>query len=1042
MNQDRDTAAGTVAQKGDLSPARVAFGRFELDLVAGQLFADGRPLRTRHKNLAVLTELVRRAGQPVTRDELLASVWSGVQVQDETLTASIAELRRLFGDSRKDPKFIETIHGKGFRFVAPVEVRDRVDTVDSPALLTRRSSLVGREAEVRWLHEAHAEARAGRGSLALLRGEEGIGKTSVIEGFVASLAADVAVCTGRCIDHDAAPYLWPWAQILRDVTRSVDPASSENAGEEIDSIVADPDVWTLTEEPANATSPESRFRLFARLAARLLGASARRALVLVLEDLHYADTDSLRLLEFLVHEIRDSPLLVVATARTSATAASPELEQTLLRLQGIPHVRETTIPPLSRDAVSRLVRSVAGDDVDERIVMEIARDTGGNPFFVTQVVRHLVEHSPIPSLASGASIRDLGVPDSIQRIVDRRLEELDDDCREILAAASVIGREFDVATLARVRSREASQALPDVLDDVLPSLDAAIRGGILEDAAEVRSFRFTHALFRDAIYRRQDLAARARRHRWTAEALEAEPRSHPLTRVAELAEHFFVGGVAEKAVLYCERAGDAALRAFAYESAVRLYGRALEALRLAAEPCRATEVRLCAALAEAHWKLGNLAECTASGQRATDLARELGDAELLARAALSYGQQTAAPRNVATWEPFDSSVLRNLEEALTRLPPGPGELRARVLSRLAWALYYAHEPGERWLELSEQAVEMARAAGSHRSLLSVLHERHIAMMTPRLHAARVRVADEMESVARLHEERDSLAVVRELQGWNHLEAGDASATDVAMAEFAALAVELGEPAWRWVDLLWRGTRATMTGRFAEAEATLEQMRELGRRMKPDVTEFAYQTQVVALRLAETRLSEVEPTLRMLSFLPAPRALLAYHFAEQGQLEEAREECASLLGEVVEREPADTVWLMVATLLADTSATLGDRDACAQLYSTLLPFARLHVVLGTHAAVYGGAVARVLGRLAAVAERWDVAEAHFTAARDAHDRAGARPWLAETHYEWALLCRGRKGPNDARKAGQRLRVARDLAAKLGMPGLLRKLEAAG
>ena len=425
----------------------------------------------------------------------------------------------------------------------------------SPGVM--RTPLVGRARELVLLDDRLAAAHRGAGYLVLVAGEPGIGKTRLAEEL-ASVAGEhgARVLWGRCYEGEGAPVYWPWVQILRAHVRERDPAvlrAELGAGAaEIAQLVADvrdrlPDLSApVPAEPAHA-----RFRLFEAITTFLCNAAATRPLVLILDDLHWADTPSLRLLQFLRHELRTSRLLVLGTYRDSEVDQGHPLTETLVALAREPTTTRIHLPGLGAADVARIIEHVAGSTASEALVAAIADQTEGNPFFVTELAR---------LIADDRSQRDddgvprlLVLPQSVREAIGQRLRHLSPACHRLLTVAAVLGREFGLAELARADDL-AAEPLLDVLAEAETARVIA--------AAGMGRYRFSHALIREALYEHVPTARRIRLHRQVGEALEGLYAADIEPHLAELAHHFVQAapvGDPGKAVTYARRAGDRAL---------------------------------------------------------------------------------------------------------------------------------------------------------------------------------------------------------------------------------------------------------------------------------------------------------------------------------------------------------------------------------------------------------------------------------------------------------------------------------------------------
>jgi predicted ATPase len=486
--------------------------------------------------------------------------------------------------------------------------------------------LVGRERELGEIEAALARAAAASGALFLLAGEPGIGKTRLAQE-AANLAREqrVRVSWGRCWEAGGAPSFWPWREAL------------EGLG------LAFPDAGAI---PASSPA-EARFALFREVASSLGRAAAREPLLIVLEDLHAADASTLLLLELVSSQLRTLPIMLIGTYRDLEASLSPDAGDAIARISRAARVLhlgrllEADVAVLVRDAIA---------DADARLAASVYATTGGNPLFVDEIVREV--------RARGAE-GGMPIPLGVREIIRQRLGLVAPSTRRVLEAAAVLGVELGAAEVERM-----APGATTVLHD-------ATRSGLVTARGE--RFRFSHALYREALYHDLPRAQRQELHREAARALAAT--GAPL---AELAHHLLESGpeAVADAIDHAIRAAHQALAVFGFEDAVALLERARNAVPRGALET-SLRARVLTALGEARIRSGDAAGrelCVAAAQ----LARAVGDATLLALAGLAYGA-------VFTTGGVDPGLVSILEEALALLPHEDSALRARVMARLAAA---------------------------------------------------------------------------------------------------------------------------------------------------------------------------------------------------------------------------------------------------------------------------------------------------------------------------------------------------------------------
>lgn len=925
---------------------------------------------------------------------------------------------------------------------APGPPRPHVRTAVSPLDRLARGVFVGRDEAMGVLRGGFDDACAGRGRLFLLVGEPGIGKTRTAEELCTVAAArNAQVLVGRCYESEGAPAYWPWVQIFRAYLREADPESVRDAvgagAADIAQLV--PEIRErLVEVPAAAVlePDEARFRLFDSITTFLRGVAAHRPLVLVLDDLHWADKPSLLLLQFLARELRDGHILVLGTYRDIEVRRQHPLAQTLAELAREQLSERVLLRGIAPQDIATFIERAAGRTPTPELVNAVYRETEGNPFFVKEIVRLLVADGRLDTPAGGADTDlVLSVPQSVREVIGRRLDRLSERTNQLLTTAAVIGREFALPALQRVSGWSA--------DAVLEGLEDAVAARILyEDSRAVGWYGFTHALVRETLYGELSTTRRVRLHRQTAEVLEELYAVDPEPHLAELAHHFFEAapaGEATKAIDYALRAGARASAQLAYEEAVVQYDRALQAMELFDQPdlTRLCDVRM--QLGNAHRAVGDAARAREAFAEAARLARQIDDPERFTRAVLGFSDEGIELGRV------DEEARALLEEAAARLPPADGALRAGLLARLANSLYWSDQ---RWRSsvLSEEAVAVARRVGDPGVLARALLARRYAFWDPRAGAQSESLLSFGTEILRFATEAGDAAMLLGGHEWRimaYLQLGDIAAVDREIAVHARLSEELRLPIHRWLTMSWKAMRALLDGRFDEAERLGAQAVSIGQRIRPVAALGAFQVQAVLRLLHLGRFAEVEPMLQRIvadyPHMPVWRCALAAVWAGLGRRDEVQAEFERLAVKDFADVPLDVVWAEAVVLLADVCAYLEDRRRAAVLYDMLLPLGASNVVVGFGVASLGSA-ARVLGGLAAVLGRDEEAAAHFEAAVAMHTRMGARPLLAETLVDYAEFVSARDGVDAAPRVLALANRALEVGAPMGMQPVVERATA--
>jgi class 3 adenylate cyclase/tetratricopeptide (TPR) repeat protein len=878
------------------------------------------------------------------------------------------------------------------------------DLAAPPPVLTERAehpdrvAFVGRRAERAELGGALDSALGGQGKLVLVAGEAGIGKTRLAEELGAEARSrEARVAWGRCREGTAPAY-WPWRQALRAYAAGRPP---EEVAAELGREVAElgqllPELASLEGAPRPATEldPEmARFRLFDAMTSCLRSAAADRGLVVVLDDLHWADRASLLLLGFVAAELADTRLLVIGTYRDVEVDRRHPLSGTLAELYRQPATSYVALSGLDQGDVGRFIAGVTGADPALDLVAAVHGQTEGNPYFVSELVRLLAAEQRLEA----GGLRDAGVPEGIRHVIGRRLNRLSDAANASLAAASVQGRDFDLDVVAR-----ATGAPPgDVLDDLEEAMEARL---VVEVERRPGRFRFAHALVHETLY--EELPARERRrlHDRVGAAL-VELRGDDFEGyLAELAHHFSLAarpGQAGQAVAYTRQAGDRAMKVLAYEEAAGHYQRALRALDLQAAPDEAERCDLLLALAGARMAAGEPDEARGLYQRAAESSRRLGDGARLARAAFGLGREFTAGA-------VDDLEVELLEETLAVLGETDSALRARVLARLAKALQSSPDPARR-AQLGRSAVAMARRLGDPATLATVLYEHHMATWGPDNLEERLVTATEVVELAEAAGDPVTALRGRGFLLADQLEQGDLPALERGLERYERAARELGQLHFSWHPPLFRAGQAVLRGDFDEAERLTGEALALGRRAHDPVVAIYHMIVLVGLRWEQGRLPELEATLRrFVDRFPANlgwRATFAVLLCEAGRPEEAREQLEPLAAGDFAGLPRNHLYLYHLAALAIACHALDDRPRAARLHQLLLPYADHNVLVARLPLGTLGSASHYLGLLAVTTGRWDAAAAHFQDAVRAHERMGAAQLLERSRRQQARAAAG-------------------------------------
>ncbi len=867
---------------------------------------------------------------------------------------------------------------------------------------------------------------------ALIAGEPGSGKSRLARELARAVADEGAtVLYGDCDGVVESPY-GPFATALDHLVRHSDPeVLRRHLGPgvgELGRLLPDLDAWLgEVSRPAGADPDTDRHRLHTAVTDLLVGISAEAPVLLVLEDVHWADASTLHLMRHLVRSGAAARMLLVATFRDAEADVLTELADALVdvyRTEGVVRIR---LGSMSEDEIAEFIRLTTGVEPAAKLTSVVAELTGGNAFLVTELWRELFDSGAVEVGPRSARLArpaaGLGVPMTVREVVTQRLSRLSAAANDVLALAAVAGAEFELETVRR------AAVVPDA--ELVGALDETVRSGLLiEDAGRGLAYRFAHELVRRAVIDRLAATRKAELHLRVAEALEAVWQHGDSRAVlAALAHHYAAAtplGSVERAVDYNLLAGDSAAAALAFEEAEARFRTALElGVR---EGHERADVML--RLGDACHRAGHADAALDTFSRTAELAAALRAPELLARAAIGFES--------ACWRPaiHDAGSVELLERAVTALPTEDSELRAQVLGGLARALELRGEPGRAALERDE-SIAISRRRSDRRTLATTLSQSYWS-----------RGSSTNEEVNRMLHEARALGlelgddeIYSEALSWlvpSYVVLCDHHAARETLAELFGVVRRLSQPFALHVAEHYASALALCDGELATAEATAVRSQEWGRLLTGRDASGTYAIQMFGIRREQGRLAELAPAMRLLDDDAREgtwRPGLAVMLAELGMEEDARRELRRILDEGL-GGLRRSLWLASLVYLADVCAALGDAEGAAALYPELEAYAGANVMVGHLVACYG-AMDRYLGTIATVLGEWDDAEARFQSALALNTRLGARTWLAHTAYGYARMLLARGAKDDRSHARAQLGLALGLAREVGMPTLVRR-----
>ncbi len=880
--------------------------------------------------------------------------------------------------------------------------------VSDPVVGTTTGSFVGRDRELARVVDMLDEAGAGRGRLVLLIGEAGIGKTRLAEEVAAiARARGISVTWARSTDRDSSPPygLWRLAQLF-------DGPAHEALSSGLES------------------DQEQRFVLFNEVRKRLTHAAEPAGLLLVLDDVQWADEPSLALLRHVVQQLRGTRALIVATCRDSSRSDDPNGEK-IRALASDTNAERLELRGLDPGAVRKLL-AAAGLDGSQEQADAMHAETDGNPFLLREVTRLLVEHPDASSAPVGA------VPGVVLDVTTRRIGQMTDGSQGVLRAAAVAGNSFSIGVVA--------QMLEAPTLSLLESVEECQAAGFLVAGDRPGDYRFSHALVRSAVVARLSAPDQLRLHNAGADAIERLFEGQLRSHLAELAHHRVQGslpGDRLRAVTACEAAGDVAAEDLAFEEAVRLYREALSIGQ--GEISELDRGRLDLALAGALYRSGDLPAWHDAVVEVARRAERMGDRLLLARAALAM-EATGDTE-------WDSEILRICEQALV----GRGladDLRARVLSRYAQALMYRGEY-ERALEVSQEALDVAESTGDPATLIEALRARQLACCAPEGATERAVLAARMLEAS---EEVRSASV----EMWGRLwrldtlfETGQLTRISRELADLAVCVERVRGPLAKWHHLEYSATLAQGTGRFADAISigadAFALINDMGHPL-------AFGTYAAILGMVGMHIGfEASGSSGLMATIPAhlapgsggssrvvsvfPALTFALISLDQGDRDGAVR-AYDQAGPIRSWNPSAALRLSCWAHGLPVAIALERTDDVAYLATRFEPFRGRHVANGAGAGVYFGPVELQLGRAASALGHLDAAVADLETAAGICDEIGAPGFSVQASVELADALLRRDGPGDRRRALTVLDNTKPNAERLGMAPFVERIDALG
>ncbi len=890
----------------------------------------------------------------------------------------------------------------------------------------------GRSSELVAFTEARKRAEASELCQAVfVAGEAGMGKTSLVAQAARAAHAEGTVVLFGHSDEGLGVAYQPWIEIISALVRHTDPEVVAEVRSAQRAALARlvPDVGGDGERVGDPDT--ERLLLLEGIVELLAAVSAREPVMVVLDDLHWADTASLQVLRHVIASSTPTRLTLAITYRDTDLGRGDALTQLLADLHREANVTRLALHGLEDTDILDLLAAAAGHDLDDDgvgLAHTLRRETDGNPFFTGELLRHLGESGGIVLNDDGrwgltGELDELGLPSSVRDVVGRRVERLGDEPLRVLTLASVIGREFDVDLLALLTDTAT--------DELLDHLDSGVAAALLAESDTAGRYRFTHALTQHSLYDELSPTRRQRAHQRIAEALEAQARNDDVTTLAALAHHWVAAtrpADIDKALDYVRRAGDASLDALAPDDAIRWYQQALELIDRIPSQDELRRAEVLAALGTAQRQAGN-PHARDTLLEAAALAERLDATGVLVRAALGFGHYETPSG--------DDDAQRIASAALDRLGDDSTPIRARLLA----ALVLAQDSTRGWQkarDLALDAIDAAERSDDAATLVYVIDVTRNSLSTPdRLSQniaevqRAVTLADHLGDPALRFRSRFQLVSIS-------YQEGDLTSVDETLGELEHLTEHIGLPTPRWQLALLRTGRLLLDGRADEAEAANERALELGNAVGSPDAFGAFAGLLVSIRRHQGRLDEMADffvdVARDNPSIAALRAAVPFLLSEIGRMDEAR---SLLLAEAANdfEFPYNGMWLSGMSNFLDAAANTRESSAARVLLDRVSPF--VTDLVSPSPVLVDGVVARSLARCATLLGDYDRAEAWFAIAHGTHERLRAPYWTALGQLGHAELCLARRTDGDLERARELVTTAATTAAEYGCAGLTRR-----
>lgn len=943
------------------------FEGFEIDTAAARVLRDGVEIKLEPRALDMLCYLASHPERLILKEELLGNVWQARSLSPGVVANTVAKLRKALGQSLEDQTPIETVHGRGYRWRAAQRERP-APSVDP---------FVGGENLMQLLRGYVNSALQAKGQLALVTGEPGIGKSRLLKELAGvARAHGFRVWLGAAYEDAGAPAYWPWIEVLRAAHRDLgESAWRDHLPTGVHALARlAPDLCAGDAQAAK--DPASiRFRLLDELSRLLQSASAREPILIVIDDLHWADAASIELLRHATLASQERKVLLAASVRDRD---APAHQRAALRTLGrVAHTLRLT--GLARGDTALLASELQRTPwLDPEAIEWLFQRTRGNPLFVRHVIELLVQHGQPATLTA---LRKLEIPPGVRDLVRQRVAALGEECAALLAIAAVLGCEFDVSQLARMLAAPVEQTLATLLP-------AQETGLIEHESVSGHRFRFSHGLVRETLYANLPSHGRGAWHRRAVDVLDARQGQNDPQQLGSIARHALASlpFELEACMTHCQRAADAARQLGGFDVAANMLSLLFE--RVSAEADDRTRAELLLQLGVDQYCSGDVSAAWGRLHAGAQLARSLSDGALLARFVFGLLDCLEAGAGDSV------QGLAVIDQALTLVGNGAPPLRAVLLAHRAEMA--SDLPFETRVALLDEADALAdtgdlapklEIACCRANLRDPVQLEHGRVAVARLRALLESAPNALQGT-RLNMKRCAAEVADYLC---RLSAGELAEADKISARLRSLTAETNLAAVKLCCELLVAGRALADGKRSVVEHQLVRARELGVSVTGGLSQ--------AWLWYSLLLMHAHGELRASSPLPLPfdlqadnsryatrgTIMIAWFEAQRDRHEQARACLAHVSAAELARMPVLHGDVGTLCLLAETYTLLCDRDSAGRLHAQLAPYASLNAV--GFCFEYHGAVAHYLGLLSGLLGRGDEAQRYAEQAREINAALG-------------------------------------------------------